>query len=282
MRLAWLTDLHLDHCAPAGRERLLAEVRAARPDAVLIGGDIGNSSTVQRDLAALADGLDLPIYFVLGNHDYYGASLRRVWQNVQDLCSRHPLLHWLPTAGVVPLGRRTALVGHGGWGDARAGDFLRSPVVLNDYLLIEDLRSPALKAMTRSGHRPVREDVIGTWLQQQLQRLGDAAAEHLLRVVTEALDTHEHVLVLMHVPPFREACWHDGRLADDDWAPHFVCQAAGAALVDIMRHCPDKCMTVLCGHTHSPGETQILDNLRVLTGRAVYGEPQLQQVLEPD
>jgi hypothetical protein len=39
-------------------------------------------------------------------------------------------------------------------------------------------------------------------------------------------------------------------------------------------------MTVLCGHTHSSGEAQILPNLRVLTGGAVYGKPALQRVLE--
>jgi 3',5'-cyclic AMP phosphodiesterase CpdA len=126
----------------------------------------------------------------------------------------------------------------------------------------------------------MREDVIGAWLQQQLQRLGDAAAAHLSRVVPQALDSFEHVLVLMHVPPFHAACWHDGRPSDDDWAPHFVCQAAGDVLASAMRQRPEKRMTVLCGHTHSPGEAQILDNLRVLTGGAVYGEPQLQQVLE--
>ena len=39
-------------------------------------------------------------------------------------------------------------------------------------------------------------------------------------------------------------------------------------------------MTVLCGHTHSPGFAQILDNLEVRTGGAQYGEPALQRVWE--
>ena len=42
---------------------------------------------------------------------------------------------------------------------------------------------------------------------------------------------------------------------------------------------PECEMTVLCGHTHSPGEAQILPNLRVLTGGAEYGRPALQRVL---
>ncbi len=42
----------------------------------------------------------------------------------------------------------------------------------------------------------------------------------------------------------------------------------------------DRQMTVLCGHTHGGGETEVLPNLRVLTGAAVYGEPKVQRVLE--
>jgi hypothetical protein len=43
---------------------------------------------------------------------------------------------------------------------------------------------------------------------------------------------------------------------------------------------PDRRMTVLCGHTHSPGEAQILPNLQVLTGGAVYGAPTVQRIFE--
>jgi 3',5'-cyclic-AMP phosphodiesterase len=34
----------------------------------------------------------------------------------------------------------TALVGHDGWGDGRLGDLNWSGVILNDFLLIEELR----------------------------------------------------------------------------------------------------------------------------------------------
>jgi hypothetical protein len=29
-----------------------------------------------------------------------------------------------------------------------------------------------------------------------------------------ALGRFRHVVVLTHVPPFREACWHEGRISD--------------------------------------------------------------------
>ena len=43
MRIAWTTDLHLNFVSDAGVERFVEEVRNARPDAVLVGGDIGEA-----------------------------------------------------------------------------------------------------------------------------------------------------------------------------------------------------------------------------------------------
>jgi hypothetical protein len=39
-------------------------------------------------------------------------------------------------------------------------------------------------------------------------------------------------------------------------------------------------LLVLCGHTHDGGEVSPRENLRVLTGPAKYGVPEIQQVIE--
>ena len=114
----------------------------------------------------------------------------------------------------------------------------------------------------------------------RLNALGDAAAAHFRAVLPGALGRFRHVVVLTHVPPFREACWHEGRVSGDDWLPHFTCKAAGDALAGAMASRPGRAMTVLCGHTHGAGEARVLPNLRVLTGGAAYGAPAVQQVLE--
>ena len=135
-------------------------------------------------------------------------------------------------------------------------------MLLNDYRLIEELSG--LDERERLG---------------QLHALGDEAAAHFRAVLPEALARFRRLIVLTHVPPFREACWHQGRISDDDWLPHFSCRAVGDVLAEAMAAHPECEMTVLCGHTHSPGEAQILPNLRVLTGGAVYGRPAIQRVL---
>ena len=70
-RLAWLTDLHLNFVTPGHVDRLCRAVREAGADAVLLGGDIGEAPDVVEHLEGLDARLGLPIYFVLGNHDFY-------------------------------------------------------------------------------------------------------------------------------------------------------------------------------------------------------------------
>jgi hypothetical protein len=115
----------------------------------------------------------------------------------------------------------------------------------------------------------------------KLHALGDEAADHFRAVLPEALSRFRHVVVLTHVPPFRESCWHEGRISDDNWLPFFfACKAVGDTLRDAMAAAPNGQMTVLYGHTHGSGEAEILPNLRVLTVGAVYGKPCVQRVLE--
>ena len=113
-----------------------------------------------------------------------------------------------------------------------------------------------------------------------LQSLGDEAAAHIRQVLPAALERWQSILLLTHVPPLREACWHDGHISDDDWAPHFTCQAVGDAILEIMRDHPQHELTVLCGHTHSPGEAQPLPNVAILTGGAMYGRPTVNRIFE--
>lgn len=262
MRLGWITDVHLNFVPALKRSEFYAQLRDEKLDGLLSGGDVGEAGSVTKYLAAMADELRIPIYFVLGNHDFYRGSIAAVREAVARQAAASGWLHWLPASGVVPLTADTALVGHDSWADGRLGDFFRSEVLLNDYFLIAELRD-----LTKEGR------------YAKLNALGDEAAEFLESRLLEALAQYRNVVVLTHVPPFRESCWHEGRISNDDFLPHFACRAVGERLAGVMRSHPDRSLTVLCGHTHSPGFARILDNLVVHTGAAQYGEPALQQVL---
>jgi hypothetical protein len=110
----------------------------------------------------------------------------------------------------VAIDSNTAIVGHDSWADARYGDFFGSDVLLNDFFFIAELCVPTK-----------------TELLTVVRKLGDEAALHLRTSLREALEKFTRVIVLTHVPPFRESCWHEGRISGEDWLPHFTCKAVG-------------------------------------------------------
>ena len=263
--MGWITDIHLNFVSPLKRSEFYAHLRREKLQGLLLGGDIGEAGSVTTFLAEIADDLRIPIYFVLGNHDFYHGTLAGVRARVERKASESPGLQWLNSSGVICLTENTALIGHDSWADGRLGDFFRSEVMLNDYFLIGELSG--LEKQER---------------YLKLNALGDEAAEFIAQRALEALGQRKNVIVLTHVPPFRESCWHEGKISNDDYLPHFACRAVGVRLTAIMRAHPDHTMLVLCGHSHSPGSARILDNLVVRTGGAEYGKPILQDVLETE
>jgi 3',5'-cyclic-AMP phosphodiesterase len=264
MKFAWLTDIHLNFLKKTVLDAFLSMLADTEADAFVITGDIGEADDVLLHLNAIDDAVLRPVYFVLGNHDFYRGSIAEVREKVRALCDACPNLHWLPDSGVVPLSADVCLIGHDGWGDGRLGDFFGSDVLLNDFGLIGEF----------GGFDEATEDRLA-----KLHLLGDEAAAYLRSVLPQALASFQHIIVATHVPPYRESCWHEGKISNDAWLPFFTCKAVGDVLAEAMAAATDRKMTVLCGHTHGRGEADILPNLRVLTGGARYGMPEVQTVL---
>lgn len=263
MKVAWATDVHLDFVDEADVLSFCDGIRGAGVEALLLGGDIATAGGLRTWLQFLADKLAQPIYFVLGNHDYYGSDIRSVRRQAEALQSDR--LTWLPAAGVVELTPTVGLVGNGGWGDGRNGDFASSQVVLNDFFLIRDLReasglSDPLAGLSHKGE-----------LAARLRRLGEEAAALLAAPLAKAASRYPAVLVLTHVPPFPEACWHNGEIAGADWLPFFSCRAIGDLLLSVAASNPEVEFRVYCGHTHGAGQARIAPNVLAYTGEAAYG-----------
>ena len=249
-RLAWLTDLHLNFLPYAQADEFLGQVESLEPDATLITGDISEARDLCRMLVHIDELLRRPVYFVLGNHDFYHGSIREVRAETTRISHERPRLRYLSQLSEpVQLTPKVGLVGHDGWADRALGDYERSLVMMNDYRLIAELASHGKRERLAVLHA-----------------LGDEAAQHIREVLPLALSRFDHVLLATHVPPLREACWHEGSISDDESAPHFTCKAMGDAILQIMRDFPKRQLVVLCGHTHSPGEHRPLANVQIITG----------------
>ena len=140
MRLAWLTDVHLNFLGREFVEEFFSIVRAEKPDAVLLTGDVGEAGSVLTWLERLDDELQLPIYFVLGNHDFYGGSISKVRAAVTELAEERPNLKYLTAIEKpIELAPGVGLIGDDGWADGRLGKYETSYVMMNDYRLIAEL-----------------------------------------------------------------------------------------------------------------------------------------------
>jgi predicted MPP superfamily phosphohydrolase len=262
VRCSWLTDIHLNFLRPLPLKAFYDRIAAERPDALFVTGDIAESDSVVprvTELARLA-----PVYFVLGNHDYYRSSIRAVRQ----LAERIPGATYMQVADPIQLTPRTVMIGVDGWGDARCGN-TASTVELSDWIRIEDFRA--------AKHNPAEKLEI-------LQRLGSNEARTLHRKLGQVKDTPE-LLVLTHVPPFVEACVYDDGPSGPDWQPWFTCIATGEVLRTWAAAHPGTQVTVLCGHSHGIGTFAAAPNLTVRTGgwprgEKDYGNPVIQATLE--
>lgn len=261
MPFRWLTDLHLDHATPDAVAALHASLRRDPGVPVVLTGDLSTAPRLIADLEQLADAAGGPVCYVLGNHDHYGSSIDAVRDAVIALAERRPDISWLPPAGVVALAEGTVLVGVDGWADGRRGDPIRTPLVLNDDRLIEELATQSSR---------------GTRLAVR-RALADADAARLTVLLERAVATSAtRIVVATHVPPFVEALDHRSRIAGPDWHPLLVCGAVGTVLTTLAQAHPAVRFEVLAGHAHASADVAILPNLQVRVGGARYGRPTLQ------
>ncbi len=287
--VVWLTDIHLNFLEDNGLRQFVETIQKSGADSVWISGDISEGDSLVGLLGKLAESLRCPIYFVLGNHDYYKSSIQHVRAEVREVCAVSSYLAWLSESECVEITPEVGLLGHDSWADGRFGDYAGSDLILSDHFAIEDFnpffsRDGVEPYSTEDESRQMLHWISSSTAKQhrlaRMQELADEAERYVRENLPPALDRYSQVYFLTHVPPFREACFHTGQISDDHGLPHFACKAVGDTLVTIMKQYPHRRFVVLCGHTHSPAEARILDNLTVHAGQAVYGQPQIQRIFE--
>ncbi len=302
MRLAWTSDLHLVFLKSEDGflksedgltlQSWLDQLAAEDFDALAISGDISEAPRICEHLELLETHIQRPIYFVLGNHDFYRGSFETVLPRVREFAEQSPLLHCLDFLDFVELTDTTALVGHGCWADGLYGDFWQSEIVLNDWKVIDELRKwkrgpfsmscfggcGACLADTMEWHGGA-VDVDRELMAEELKKLGERAAEHIRRVLPRALAARRHVVLLTHTPPFAPRCVST-KVEWERWAPHAGCKLAGDVIEEIMEAHPDRQLLILSGHVHAASWIQISANIEQRTASAQYGQPHIEDLIE--
>jgi hypothetical protein len=178
----------------------------------------------------------------------------------------HEQLFWLPASGIQLLTNDTILLGQDGWADGRLGDYENSKVALNDSRMIDDL---------------FQKNILGkSHLLEKMQQLADADARALQNDLTQAISQHpKKIIILMHMPPFKEACFPKIQASNEDCLPYFSSKAMGDVLMPVAMDNPVIDFLVLCGHTHSENYYQPIANLTIKTGQAKNYQPAIQEIV---
>jgi 3',5'-cyclic-AMP phosphodiesterase len=245
--LVWLSDLHADGLQ-SDFSAHVEGLRQQAPEGILITGDISNATQLEEHLMILAK-LSCPIFFVLGNHDFWNGSFAGVTSLVRSVCSRNSNLFFLERHGLVPLGEGVVMMGCQGWGDGRAGLGEKSPVTSRDRDSIKDF-----------ANKP-RERYF-----EQLRSLGQASVAGLPKQARSAFERADHLILATHVPPFVPSA-----LRTPEQLPYYVNMALGRRILGIARRFPGKRISVYCGHTHRSCTYQPLPNVIVRVAEATNG-----------
>ena len=253
--LAWATDIHLDRLSERDYLEYKEYLQELNPDGLIISGDIAESEFVFKSLKDFNDSFNFPIYFVLGNHDFYFSSFDEVETKIRKLVKNSKNLNWLTESGIIALNDSTALIGVEGWGDARHGNLNLSEGSTRDVMSIADYKGISREA-----------------IKELLHSKGDKYAEILRPSLLEAVENFQNVILVTHVPPFVEVCFgRDLRICGEFKLPFYTCKAIGDILLEVMNENKSCQMTVLCGHTHESADAKILENLRVRVKESGYG-----------
>ena len=260
--LLWLTDLHLDRVSDSTRAQFLSSLSESAAEVVVITGDISVAKSLPKHLLEIGNACSpRSVYFVLGNHDFYGSCFEAVDRAVSAVCKVQRNLHHLGHGEKIPMGNNSVLIGHRGWGDGRAGWGARSLAHNPDGYGIADFRGLSKRAAF---------GLMGD--------LGKTSGKYFRDILPYALKCNEHLWIATHVPPYTDAALYNGKPCDRLRQPFYTNISAGGVIKGIAEKFPDKKLTILCGHTHFGANVKVSDNVTVRVGQTRIGRPEIQEL----
>lgn len=273
MQLTWATDIHLDfitavndiHASSRNLDTFCSMF--GESDGVILSGDISLAPLLKDHLLALGERLARPIYFVLGNHDFWSGKFESVRKEMTELSNSSEYLKYLSAIPYIKLDKTTFIVGHDGWYDGLYGDASQSNIVMNDWMRIGDY-IPFYTPFDKN-----RNDSILHISRQQ----ADIATHHVATGIKTLLlrQKPQKIIVVTHVPPFTNP-FHLTKKSKQDVYPWYASKTMGDMLLSAANSNPSIQFEVFCGHCHIGYEDYIVPNLLLYSGVSEYAQPKPQ------
>jgi predicted phosphohydrolase len=266
-QILWASDTHLNFLRQQnGAFRFVRYLAIENPDAdcLIITGDITSGEVLENHLTQISQGFPKPIYFCLGNHDFYNASFKDIDALIPKLTKKFDNLFYLNEGCHIHDG--ISVVGVNGWYDAYHGN-TKTHVEINDFTAIKELWAGL-------NYRDLMINLVRERAKKEADRLDELLSEEI------TTNNSDIVLIATHVPPYPEAAWHEGHNSDRDWLPWFSSASIGVVIDKYAENYQNKKFVVLTGHTHSPGIYERRDNLVVYTSGAIYRFPDVAGIID--
>lgn len=261
-KFIWITDPHFNFLTKNTLVKKLVELQSSKADGIFITGDITTGNQIYHHLDLMVKIITKPIYFVLGNHDFYHECFEAIDILMKEICLKHSNLYFLDNLESIKLNENTGLIGHTGWYDGRWRNPKTSIVYSWDFALISDFKE---EKHFKSKLRLVRD-------------LADMAAEQIGRNLEKALQKYDTVYMLTHIPPWPER-YSSLRIPFDlFWKPYNSSKIMADTLSYIMDKHPGKQLNVLAGHTHNRKYTKISNNINLFVGDATHGKMHIENI----
>ncbi|WP_158423006.1 metallophosphoesterase family protein [Legionella oakridgensis] len=227
----WLTDLHVDRLSKQDYRHLLHRIHNAAADAIWITGDIGNPPYNWHFLETLLTYINTTVYFVLGNHDFYGLKIEEARSRAVELMKRYANAYYLTTMPSV-ICNDVVLAGVDGWANTGKIPLLEKTW---DGDEIQDWQGKTLSLLQDSMNREAKKDA-----EQLLIKCRQGMMNNILK----------KIVLLTHVPP-GQACLGSGSPKSfQAKRTVYYSQALAEALNELKTCYPDVLFNLFSGHLH--------------------------------
>lgn len=263
-KFLWFSDIHLERASSYDKIKFLYSLIKEKPAGIFLTGDISNGIKLCYHLRIIAIIANCPIYFSLGNHDYYFSSLEKTTNKLRRLCQKHKNLIWLNDIKFARLSKKTAVIGVDGWYDVDKGN----PNLLKyttDWLFVKDFRK-----------LPSIVERMDLW-----KKIAYDSALNAEIKINEVINAgFKNIYLLTHFPPWQEATKDVGSIFENFWISYNTNLTLGRKIKEVMSKHNNIRLTVLSGHTHEQSIVWIRKNIQCIVNDSNYlGGPQIRNII---
>jgi predicted phosphohydrolase len=254
-----MNDVHFDHFVENPENTIpdfAKDCASVESDGIVICGDISNGLMLEKQMNQFVKGIkEKKLFFVLGNHDFFKSSFKGMRKKMSKYDGSSGAYYLTTQTDPIQLDDNTCIIGHDGWYDGGYSNWFSSKLRMNDYDLIEEMNGKQ-----------------STELYAVIQEQAKAFQTHM-ELMAPKIEKYKRVIIITHVPPFKENSTYNGKISDRNWLPCMSSKCSGDAILGLANKYQDKEFLVFSGHTHGSSTFSPLKNVKSKTYMAQYGYP---------